>query len=467
MPVKKPWITYTRWAKRYGGIVHLRDYSQHVVLVNTREDAIALFEKRSHVYSDRPSLPMLELMGWDFNTGLMPYGDRWRRHRRLFHQNFRKDAALAFQPTQTQKTHEFLVNMLSSPDNYAMHTRTIAAAIVMSTIYDHEIAPTNDRFVTAAEQAVTKLSEAFFPGAAAVNALPILRHLPAWFPGAGFQRFAKGCKVYTNEMREVPFNFVKENMASGVPTQALAAKLLARNDALGGSAVGEDDIKGVAATAFAAGADTTVSALGSFFYAMLCNPRAQKRGQEEIDAVIGKHRLPQYGDRSSLPYVEAIYREIMRWRPVTPLGVAHSTSEDDIYNGYFIPKGTVVLANIWAMTRDEERYPQPDLFLPERFLDADGNLNDDSTVLTFGFGRRICVGRHMASATVWLMIANVLATFDIAKAKDENGVEIPVNDDYSDGLICHKLPYRCSVTVRSEEAQRLINLHAAGNDINC
>lgn len=86
------------------------------------------------------------------------------------------------------------------------------------------------------------------------------------------------------------------------------------------------------------------------FYALLCHPLVQKKAQEEIDRVVGTDRLPNYEDRSSLPYVEAVYREIMRWRPVAPLGLGHVAFKDDIYKGYFITKGlhTVLLSEIFA-----------------------------------------------------------------------------------------------------------------------
>lgn len=73
---------------------------------------------------------------------------------------------------------------------------------------------------------------------------------------------------------------------------------------------------------------------------MACYPHAQQKAQQEIDNLTDGQRLPNYTDRSSLPYVEALFREVMRWRPVLPLGVAHAASDDDIYNGYYIPKGT-------------------------------------------------------------------------------------------------------------------------------
>ena len=73
----------------------------------------------------------------------------------------------------------------------------------------------------------------------------------------------------------------------------------------------------------------------------------QKRAQGEIDRVIGRERLPGFSDRSRLPYVDAMCKELLRWRLVLPLGVAHATTEDDVYKGYFIPKGTTVLPNTW------------------------------------------------------------------------------------------------------------------------
>ncbi|KAF5385247.1 hypothetical protein D9615_001133 [Tricholomella constricta] len=252
IPTFKSWLTYSRWARQYGDVFHVREYHQHIIVINSLKDAIALFEKRSRIYSDRPVLAIVNLMGWDFNAGLLPYGDRWRRHRKLYQENFRKVAAITYQPIQTRKIHELLQKLLLTPDDFILHYRTVAVAIGMATMYDHDISTVNlERFVTVAEQAVSKINEAFFPGAMVVNAFPFLQHLPSWFPGTGFKAFAAGCKVYTDEMQNVPFNFVKEKMASGAEMSALTARLLERNNAGGGSMESEADIKAVTATVFA------------------------------------------------------------------------------------------------------------------------------------------------------------------------------------------------------------------------
>ncbi|KAJ7505253.1 cytochrome P450 [Mycena galericulata] len=460
IPTKLPWLTYTEWKQRYGDIVHARIFGQHIIFVNSRKIAADLFDKRSHIYSDRPAAPMTELIGWDFNVGLMPYTDRWRRSRRLFQRCFRRDASRTYRPIQITKIHDLLRGLLSQPEDFVALYKTVAGAIIMSAVYGYHVEPINDHFVTLSESAVKKLSDTSLPGAAAVNAFPILRHLPGWFPGCGFQYFAAECRKLTEEMQRVPLDFVKQNLRDGTGASSIAAKLLEANQARGGSQQEETTIKEVLATAYAAGSDTTVSSLGSFFFAMAVHPEIQKRAQLEIDTVIGTHRLPQYEDRPSLPFVEAIFREVMRFKPMLPLGVARAASSDDVYEGYFIPKGATVISNIWAMTHDESIYPEPDRFNPDRFFTADGKLNDDDTVLAFGFGRRICAGRHMADATVWGTIVSVLATFTIAKAKDSAGNEIDIDPTYSDGIVSHPAPFQCSITPRSQTARSLVEATA-------
>lgn len=91
----------------------------------------------------------------------------------------------------------------------------------------------------------------------------------------------------------------------------------------------------------------TVSSLACFFLAMTIGPKFQRKAQEEIDRVVGPSRLPTIADRDLLPYVEAIIKEVLRWHPVAPMGIPHSSTDDDICDGYFIPKGSMLLANIW------------------------------------------------------------------------------------------------------------------------
>lgn len=85
-----------------------------------------------------------------------------------------------------------------------------------------------------------------------------------------------------------------------------------------------------------------------FFLAMALYPETQRIAQHEIDQTIGKEAFPTFQDRQRLPYVQALCKEVMRWRPVTPIAVPHVLRQDDLIGNYFIPKGTVVIGNTWS-----------------------------------------------------------------------------------------------------------------------
>ena len=85
------------------------------------------------------------------------------------------------------------------------------------------------------------------------------------------------------------------------------------------------------------------------------------------------------------------------------------------------------LSHFRSILHDPETYPDPEEFRPERFLTKDGNVRDDPTLtLAFGAGRRICPGRHIVDATLFVVASSVLSAFNVTKAKDENGNDIPV-----------------------------------------
>ena len=129
--------------------------------------------------------------------------------------------------------------------------------------------------------------------------------------------------------------------------------------------------------------------MGTFFLAMALDPEVQKRAQKELDAVVGTERLPEPSDRPSLPYVNALVKELFRWHLATPIRAPHRVVADDEYNGYLIPGGATVFVNMWSVYRscllawqylkvvsrailhDPEVYPQPNDFMPERFLDSE------------------------------------------------------------------------------------------------
>ncbi|KAF8872779.1 cytochrome P450 [Infundibulicybe gibba] len=185
----------------------------------------------------------------------------------------------------------------------------------------------------------------------------------------------------------------------------------------------------------------------------MLHPDIQRQGQMELDQVIGG-RLPTFEDRELLPYVSAIIKETLRWAPVAPLGLPHRVTQDDVYDGYFIPKGTEFMANIWGITHDSDLYPDPMIFNPSRHLGD--SPQPDPLRYVFGYGRRVCPGAHFAELSLFLNIASILACFNISKAVDEDGKEVEPSVGWTTGDTTHLLPFKCRISSRSNDTATLI-----------
>ncbi|KAJ7453509.1 cytochrome P450 [Mycena latifolia] len=460
IPANFQWEKYMEWSKEYDSdIIHLNLAGQSVIILSSFEATTALLERRSSIYSDRPDVPMVtdpELMDWEYNVGLMKYGDGWRRSRRLLNETFNVKAARQYRPLEMAAARVLLQRLLDRPDAFLDHFSQMAGEVIIAVTYGIHVLPFNDPYITVANTAIQNAGVAALPGRFLVNSLPLLKHVPSWFPGAGFKRQAKEWRKTVLAMRDLAFAETKRQMESGIAPRSFTVEHL---EGLRDEAVyyQEKDVKGTAAIMFAAGADTTVSSLSTFVLAMLLNPDAQKRAQAEIDSITGGKCLPDFDDEASLPYVSALVKEVLRWRTVLPIGLPHLLMTDDEYHGYRLPAGSMILGNTWAILHDEVMYPDPNAFKPERFL-IDGKPNPAvrDPDIAFGFGRRICPGRHLATSSVWITIVSILATFDIQKAVDDMGNVIEPTGEYVSALISAPLPFKCSITPRSEAAVALI-----------
>ena len=270
----------------------------------------------------------------------------------------------------------------------------------------------------------------------------------------GFKRTAIRYADVAAELIERPYAFAKRQIARGEARPSLALHLLEEHK---NAPTPEEEyiIKYSTAAVYGGGADTTVTATYGFYLTLLHHPEVQRAAQAEIDAVIGPDRLPTYSDRSNLPYINALVKETLRCCLVVPMGLPHVAGEDYVYNGYFIPKGSILMANIWHFLHDPETYKDPHAFRPERFLGDHPEPDPHSVV--FGFGRRICPGKDLADHTLYLTIAMSLAVFDISWALDESGKPIVTPIDFAPGLITKPSNYSARLTPRSPKAEALIN----------
>ncbi|KAF9234667.1 cytochrome P450 [Melanogaster broomeanus] len=437
----EPWVTYTEW-----GLAMARMFSENVIIINSEKVARALLDRRSNIYSDRPNLVTrvpLTSYGWAFHFAWQPYGEQWRTRRKFLHQFFRAEASLDYHPIQLKKARQLVLDLVKSPGDYPIHLQRFSAAIIMSLLYDYEISPGKDHFVELFERGASVAFKALLPeNASIVATFPFVLSLPTWFPGAVFSRRAALSKKCAEEMLSAPFEYVRKREADGDTSSALVFNLL-RSEKHMDDPSAYELIKEVAATGFIA------STLHSFLLALVLNPEVQKRAQAEIDDVVGMDRLPNFDDRPFLPYVEAVLRETLRMYPIAPLSIAHATVSDDIFEGYFIPKGSTIVPNVWAMLRDPETYPEPNSFKPERYF-QDGKLDDEPSTsnLGYGFGRRVCPGRYTADASVWAGMVTFLSTMTISKALDAQGREIDVKPVFTCSVSSCPAPFPCAIVPR-------------------
>ncbi|KAF7800073.1 hypothetical protein EIP86_011316 [Pleurotus ostreatoroseus] len=320
MPVEWEHLKYMEWGKQYGDIIYLTVFSQPFVVLNSAKLAIEMLEKKSAIYSDRPRLKFGgEMVGWNRTLALLPYGSRFREFRRLMHQAVGGRTQIKrFDEFREKQTHKFLKIILQNPEGFYLQLRKTISSIVLNFSHGYEVEDGSDPVINKVEDALNQLSILFRPQTFLVDALPFLRFLPAWFPGAGFKNTAKAWRRTLDDMTYVPWEYLKARMANGTNLPNYSSGLL-ENERY------EDDkddiIKWSASSLYSGGSDTTVPTVRCFWFAMTLYPEVQRKAQEELDRVVGTDRLPTFADRENLPYLEALVTEVHRWNPVAPMAI--------------------------------------------------------------------------------------------------------------------------------------------------
>ncbi|RAL00798.1 cytochrome P450 [Aspergillus ibericus CBS 121593] len=457
-PNQQDWLFWRKHKSLYGPISSISVMGQTIIIVNDARLAVELLEKRSVIHSSRPQQVFAELAGWkDKVLGAVTDMEQFRQTRRHLHREIGSNNSVArFNDIQMAEVGRFLLRVVEEPDKLFSHIRKEAGAIILRIGYGYTIEPHDrDPLVDLADVAMETFGIAMLPATWAVDFFPILRYVPAWFPGAGFKKIAQSYRKKVAAFSDIPYGFVQQQMRDGSFLPSFLSNLL-QDEAPEPGSEQENTVKWSAGSLYAGGADTTVSSISSFFLAMALFPEVQRKAQAELDAVVGTDRLPQYADREQLPYTNALVKEALRWHPVVPMSLAHTSIEDDTIEGYSIPKGASILANIWEFTHDPNVYADPMAFNPDRFLASEGHPAErDPHLLVFGFGRRICPGRNLADVNVFLTIAQSLAVFDISKPV-ENGKVKEVSAEFLPGVISHPAPFNVSIRPRSTAHLELI-----------
>ncbi|KAF7375449.1 putative monooxygenase [Mycena sanguinolenta] len=225
------WVTFSKWAETYGNIVYVDALGQPLFIINSAKIARDLLDKRSSIYSDRPSLTMATLSGGAGILGFQSYNKNWRQQRKIIAQDFSPSGVPRYYPLQETEARKLVHGLLDDPSTLASQIQLRVGAITFRIVYGYFLTDENDPFLTASLKTMKIMNKASTPGVWAVDFLPILRHIPTWLPGSGFLQIAKQWRKIARDSAWGPYLWCKKNLATGtVFLPNLCAQYLADAD---------------------------------------------------------------------------------------------------------------------------------------------------------------------------------------------------------------------------------------------
>jgi hypothetical protein len=374
--------------------------------------------------------------------------------------------ANSYHPAQILESSRMISDLIKEPKEYERWFERYSSGLIFRLAFGKTVKTGNEDLVRQILEIVHTVERVASPGAYLVDAFPSLMYLPRFL--APFKRELGALHERELILFRRLVEDVREEMKTGQAPESWERTFIERQEQLD---LTTDEGAYVVGTLFEAGSGTTAAAMMSFLLAMVHHPPWLRKIQAEVDSVCGSARLPDFDDIPNLPTIRAVVKETLRWRPVTAGGVPHLLVQDDVYNGFFIPAGTNVHANQWAIHRDPDLYPDPESFNPDRWLDPKfptykeplstyPNLHNYSA---FGFGRRICPGQNIAERSLNILTSRIAWACDLAKAKDAAGKEIAVPlYDYTAGFNVQPKPFPFELRVRSPERLKVVEQELDG-----
>ncbi|XP_037431833.1 cytochrome P450 71A1-like [Triticum dicoccoides] len=202
-----------------------------------------------------------------------------------------------------------------------------------------------------------------------------------------------------------------------------------------------DNVKGLLANLFGAGADSTIIVLEWAMAELLRNKEAMEKLQDELRSrsVSTNSDMITEEDLQGMVYLKAVMKETMRLHPPGPLLIPREAMEQTRIQQYDVPSKTMVIVNAWAIGRDPGSWESPEEFRPERFLGTGGEVDFRGRhfqLVPFGSGRRVCPGINFTMSIVEIAIANLVGRFDWALP--EGGTEEVVDMEEAPGITSRK-----------------------------
>ncbi|XP_022090899.1 cytochrome P450 2J6-like [Acanthaster planci] len=410
-----PHEIFQRMAQRYGPVFTLNILGQRLVLVHGYEAIREAFQHPS--LSDRPELHLVTQMLNGSEGIAAASGEIWKEQRKLalnVFKNFGVGKSSFEDQIATEAEHMMnemhkLEGKAFNPDKLFMTAVSdIIAVVVFGKRFEYDD-PEFQRILASIHRNLELIG-----AGAAMQFLPITKYL-GFLPS--MQEMRKNIQLVVNFTKNIIDRHLKEFDSDDKRDfmDMYISEMKEREKQNTNTVLSVDNLISVINDLFVAGTETTATTLRWGLLYMILHPDVQERVQREIDAVVGRNRLPRMSHRSELPYTEAVLLELQRIGNIVPLGVPHRASENTTFQGYTIPKDTFIVANHWALHRDPKLFPEPEKFSPERFLNADGEAVKPEELIPFSTGRRVCLGEQLAKMELFIFFTYLLHQFTFKK----------------------------------------------------
>lgn len=466
MPKSEFALTWTKLGEQYGPMTWLTIPGKPFLILNSLEVARELLEQRGFIYTDRPRFAMIaDLVGLWYLTPLCRLDSGWGEQRTLLKHALSVEVVKRdYSPLFKQKTREYLECLLAQPESFLDDLKKVIAQEIVELTYGRLEDGRGNDFVQLNSH-VFEIIDQSIQGYL-VDLISSLQHLPSWLPGMKFKRIAAKFRMEVDEARQIMFQSVKEGLSTGDPNIKSSFILNSLQDLYQNHDGSKDvqELKEAETTIdqtgfsfYTAGAETVLHTTRGLLLAMVLFPSVQEKAQAEIDRVVGTDRLPTLEDEEHLPYLHALVLEALRWCPGAAAAIPHTSIKDDVYEGYFIPKGTNVVSNTWGFTRNPKYYVNPSKFDPERYLKSPPEL--DPREFVFGFGRRRCPGSELAFRAIWTMSASVLWAFRLRRVEGDTTPLDADSDRFRITGVCSTVEFKCQFTPRHENLREKLDLY--------
>ncbi|KAF3345839.1 hypothetical protein VD0004_g8335 [Verticillium dahliae] len=448
MRARRGALSFNKWLASlipYGDMVTLHMGSRTWVVLNSDRVVSEIIAKRGKITNERPHMPVASDLVSNGKRTVIRQEEDWREGRRVMHQLLSGSNLKVYAGMQELESVDLLRRYLREPDMWFAHNYRYATSVLYRVVMGYPLNKTRaqlDDYQRVTMEFVTAINRSY------VDFFPMFSRLPAFLQP--WRRSWARMGAFHRSVFQAWWDPVRTAVVDGAAPPSFVRDVLLHPEVR--FAGDDEEAMYLATSVMAAGGDNTRMTINVFVMAMVTRPEAQARAREEIERVCNDGaslRLPQMSDLPAMPYVAAMIKEVLRWRPTVPVVPPHQLTEDLAFDGYVIPAGTCFLINSIGLSRE---FDDAHEFRPERWIDSEG-AGKIPNFWGFGGGRRICVGWKVAEQALFVAFSRLLYCFELRP----NG---PIDDEILNHQALHE-PFPVKAVVRSAAHSSLIEEEAS------